>query len=845
MNRLMEQVADPPFGLREEEARKRLERDGWNEPGSSAAPPVVRMLIDIVREPLFLMLIASGVIYLFLGSIEDAMMLLAFVLVIIAITLVQESRTERSLEALKELSSPRANVIRDGVQKRIPGREVVQGDIILFAEGDRVPADAILQESSSLEVDESILTGEPFPVRKSAGEDDDRNGSGVASRSAVYSGTLVVRGRGLAEVVRTGSRTEIGRIGNVLGSLRPEAGLLQQETRRMVRMISLYSILLCIVVAVVYAMTRHDWLNGLLAGLTLAMATLPEEFPLVLFMFLALGAWRIARERVLTRRVHAIEMLGAATVLCVDKTGTLTMNRMQVKKLSADSCIHDVDERDVSLPEALHEVLEYSILASPPDPFDPMELAMARLGDQVLAKTEHLHHDWVLEKEYPLSEQLLAMSHVWRSRSGSAYVIAAKGAPEAIADLCHLDEAAWRAMQQTIDAIASEGMRVIGVAKASFIPSGLPEEVHDYDFSFVGLLGLDDPVRQGVPEALLECKAAGMRMIMMTGDYAVTARHIGRQIGLGDDAGIITGAELDMMSDEVLLSRIGNTSIFARVQPGQKLRIVEALKAKGEIVAMTGDGVNDAPALKAAHIGIAMGARGTDVAREAASMVLVDDRFESIIMAVRMGRRIYDNIRKAMAFIIAVHLPIAGMSLIPVLLQWPLALLPAHILFLQLVIDPTCSIVFEMEPEEPGLMKRSPRGIDEALLGRRMLFRCITQGSVVLVTVALAYGYLFSAGFSEGDARMIAFAGIVSGNIGLVFSNRSPGMASFRRFRMTNRSLWWVVGGTVLLFVTTISVPLFRELFRFDPFHLHDAMPVVLLSLACFLMPSIVDFRQS
>jgi Ca2+-transporting ATPase len=830
-----------PSGLGDEEVSARLARDGWNEMPTGSRRSIIVMLFDIVREPMFLMLIACGLIYLVLGSLADALMLLGFVLVIIGISLYQEGRTERALEALRDMSSPRALVIRGGRQQRIAGREVVCDDIMLVSEGDRIPADAVLVSSSNLSTDESLLTGESFPVRKICRDDlKPPPVPGGDDLPFIYSGTLVVKGRGIARVLHTGPRTEIGKIGKALDSLQPEESILQGQVGMIVRKISIYSLLLCIAVTMAYGLTRSDWLHGLLAGLTLAMAILPEEFPVVLTVFMALGAWRISRFKVLTRRVPAVEMLGAATVLCVDKTGTLTENRMTVRRVYAGGIMYDVDGAGESLPEALHEAIEYAILASPPDPFDPMEKAMKELGEKALSNTEHLHRDWTLEREYPLSDHLLAMSHVWSSKAGGAHVIAAKGAPEAIADLCHFDEERLAQLLAAIDTIAADGMRVIGVAKAFFRPEHLPDEVHDYDFTFVGLLGLEDPVRTGVPEALRECEAAGIRMIMITGDYSATARRIGEQIGLKGSGVIITGPELDKMSDEELFARIDTATIFARVHPGQKLRIVQALKHRHEVVAMTGDGVNDAPALKAAHIGIAMGGRGTDVARESASLVLLDDHFDSIVQAVRMGRRIYDNLKKAMVFILSVHLPIVGMSLLPVLLHWPLALLPAHILFLELLIDPSCSIVFEMEPEEAGLMKRPPRKLGEALLGPQVLIRSFIQGTVIFLVVFTIYALMITNGYGEAESRMIAFSGIVAGNIGLIFANRSWQDTMFQSLRVPNKALWWVSGGAVLFFALATLVPLMRDLFKFAPLEWHHLPPALFLVIACFFIPEIV-----
>ena len=532
----------------------------------------------------------------------------------------------------------------------------------------------------------------------------------------------------------------MGKIGNALQDVKSESTPLQREMNRLVSRLFWIALSLCVAIVVIYGFTTGDWLKGILAGITLAMAILPNEFPVVVTIFLALGAWRISQNNVLARRVAAVETVGAATVLCVDKTGTLTLNQMAVQELcpytnSTLSAPYGLDlQAAVPLPEAFHELVEYCILASQRDPFDPMEKAFKQLGDHYLAGTEHLHHDWTLLREYPLSPDLLAMSHVWQSADAKQYEIAAKGAPEAIADLCHFTPEQQHTLATQVSAMAAKGLRVLGVAKVALLeappaflpphpsidPKHLPDKQHDFPFQFLGLVGLSDPVRPTVAAAIQECHTAGIRVVMITGDYPETAQAIARQVGLLQTGNTITGAELDDMSDTELQQQIENTSIFARAVPEQKLRIVNALKNKGEVVAMTGDGVNDAPALKAAQIGIAMGQRGTDVARESAALVLLDDDFSSIVKAVKLGRRIFDNLRKAMSYLVAIHIPIAGMSLIPVLFKLPLVLLPIHVAFLHLIIDPACSIVLEAEPAEENVMKRPPRNPKEPLFGRKL-----------------------------------------------------------------------------------------------------------------------------
>jgi Ca2+-transporting ATPase len=817
-------------GLSDAEALQRLKAEGYNELPSSKKRSVLAIAWDVVREPMFLLLVACGTLYLFLGDIQEAIMLLGFVLVVMGITLYQERKTERALEALRDLTSPRASVIRGGEQKRIAGHEVVTGDVVILHEGDRVPADATLISCINLSTDESLLTGESVAVRKTVWDGQrELIRPGGDDLPFVFSGTMVVQGQGVARVHATGIKTEIGKIGKALQAVEQESTPLQKETGRLVRNLAIVGVSLCILVIVVYGLTRHDWLNGFLAGITLAMATLPEEFPVVLTIFLALGAWRLSQKQVLTRHVPAVETLGSATVLCVDKTGTLTQNRMTVKSIVVNEEVFDTEiPSGRVLSETFHEIVEYSILASKRDPFDPMEKAFKQLGDEHLANTEHLHGDWHLVQEYPLSKDLLALSHVWQSPGGTDFVIAAKGAPEAIFDLCHLDRIQLNELNETVGKLANQGLRVLGVARAGFNNQSLPDIQHDFTFTFLGLVGLADPVRPTVANAIKECYSAGIRVIMITGDYPGTAQSIARQIGLKSVDKFITGSELDGMSDQDLQTRIKDVDIFARVVPEQKLRIVIALKVNREVVAMTGDGVNDAPALKSAHIGIAMGGRGTDVARESSSLVLLDDDFSSIVGAVRLGRRIFDNIKKAMAYIVSVHVPIAGMSFIPVVMQWPLVLLPMHIVFLELIIDPACSVVFEAEAEESNVMRRPPRNPKEPLFGKSIVLISLLQGFSVLVVVLLVYLLARGLGRAEDEVRALTVVTLIFSNLALILTNRSWTRTIWEMLRSPNSALRWVLGGTITFVFLILYVPFLRNMFRFSILHPVDLLLCVL-----------------
>jgi Ca2+-transporting ATPase len=516
-----------------------------------------------------------------------------------------------------------------------------------------------------------------------------------------------------------------------------------------------------------------------------------------------------------------VEALGATTVLCVDKTGTLTQNRMAVAMLWSERERYEPRGDLCDLPERFHELLEYGVLASERDPFDPMERAIHETAQRCLAQTEHLHGDWSLVDEYALSPDLLAMSHVWRSPEGSDYVIAAKGAPEAVIDLCHLPEERAAIIATQTAEMADRGLRVLGVAKALFREQALPRIQHDFDFKFVGLIALADPLRPAVPAAVRECQQAGIRVIMVTGDYPRTAAAIAREVGL-DGSGVITGLDLEAMDDDALRERIRSATVFARVVPTQKLRIVNALKANGEIVAMTGDGVNDAPALKAAHIGVAMGGRGTDVAREAAGIVVLDDDFSSIVTAVRGGRRIFDNLRKALAYILAIHVPIAGISLIPVVMDWPLVLLPVHVVFLQFVIDPTCAFVFEQEPEEARIMERPPRAADARVLSRDVWRIGLSQGITILLAILAVFAGALARGLVPDEARALTFTTLIFANIALILVNRSWDLTLWDKQRRPNRALGWVLAGALLLLLAVLYVPWLRALFHFAPLHAGD-----------------------
>jgi Ca2+-transporting ATPase len=793
-------------GLSSAEAARRLQLHGQNLLPESDRRNWLRIVWSVLREPMLLLLLAATSVYLLLGDPQEAAVLGASVLLVIALTVYQEYKSERALQALRDLSSPRARVLRGGETHLVAAREVVRGDIVLVAEGDRVPADARLLDDNDLMVDESMLTGESVPVRRRVSPDDS------AEDGVIRASTLVVRGHGVAEVIATGVDTAVGEIGAALRTLRTPPTPMQREIRRAVILFAFLGVGTSLLMTVLFVALRGDWLQGVLAGITLAMANIPEEFPVVLAVFLALGAWRMARHRVLIRRPPAIEALGSVTVLCTDKTGTLTENRMSVAELVFDE---DRAPPSVTLPASLKLLLLCADAASPDQPFDPMEVAIkVALTHSAVSKRD----GWLRIHEYPLSSDLLAVTHVWRSPDSASLQVFCKGAPEAVAGLCDLPAARRETILRDVEAMGRRGLRVIAAATARWNDDvgTLPASAHGFAFEWRGLLGLADPLRAGVREAVAEAQAAGVRVIMLTGDHLETARAIAAQAGLSKPGCVLMGRDLEELDCDALRDRILAVDVFARVKPEHKLRLVESLKQNGQVVAMTGDGVNDAPALAAAHVGVAMGERGTDVAREAASIVLLDDNFVTIVKAIRHGRTIYDNIVRAVRYILAVHVPITGLAMLPLLFGGPLILLPLHVVFLELIIDPASTLVFEREPAAEDVMRRPPRSPTHRLLDLRTLLGSLAQGLVVFVIVAIIYALGRVLDLPAPQLAALSFTALVTGNLGLIVVNRAAA-AKGRWWRQKNSAFWVVVLSaiTTLTIVTWFEVP--AQWFRFAP----------------------------
>jgi len=821
-------------GLTDLEVKERLAKFGYNELPSEKPKNILGIAFDVIKEPMFLLLITCGALYILLGDVKEGVILLSTIFIIIFITFYQHQKTEKALNAMKNLSSPRALVRRNGQEMRIPGREVVPDDLILLNEGDRIAADGVLLEVLNLTIDESILTGESVPVLKSIQAD------ATEKSTHAFSGTLVLQGKGVLKVTATGLQTEFGKIGSSLLSIEVDETRMQKEMKLLIRNLFIVGAIISSLIVVAYYLVRGNFIESLLNGLASAMAILPEEFPVVLTVFLALGAWRLSKKKVLTRKPSAIETLGSATVLCSDKTGTITQNIMEVGIVFNGTNIIEKDHFTENKTH-LSTILQIAHLASQINSIDPMEKALEKAfqginGDSVAS---------VLLKEYPLSKSLLSMTRVIKGQSNT-HLVATKGAPETIFKLCKLSKEETAKQLAIVESFAEKGYRVIAVAQSSVTGAVFPESQADFNLTFLGLIGLVDPIRSEVPQAIKECYTAGIKVMMITGDYPATAKNIAQQIGLRPEGKLMTGSELSHLSDDELKNMIGDVTIFARVVPDQKLRIVRALQANNEIVAMTGDGVNDAPALKAANIGVAMGNKGTDVAREASSLVLLDDNFASIVSAIRLGRKIFDNLQKAMSYIIAIHIPIIGLTLLPAFFSTlPILLMPLHIVILELIIDPVCSIAFEHEEEEENIMNRNPRDSQEKFFGGAKILSSILQGLLLLGMTVTIYFISLKQGHTDEAVRAIAFSALVLGNVFLILTNLSKTRNFIKVITERNWAVWILLSIAIVMLILIISVPFLQQLFNFEFPGIMHFVPSIFGAISILIILELVKFVKN
>lgn len=822
-------------GLSSAEAKELQNKYGKNELTPQKKESFIKKVFHIICEPMFLLLIIAAVIYFVLGEPRDGAIMLIFVVGIISIDVIQEWKTDKTLNALKDLSAPHITVIRDGNEQTIASADLVPGDLMLICEGIKIPADGVVLKCADLCVDESSLTGEAEGVWKVTSEKAEPT-TDYWRKDYCYAGTLCTQGSATVLVDKIGTETEYGKIGAGVASAPEEDTPLQKQTGKLVKTSAIIAGVLFVLVAIFtwFNLADHDTVDRLiesvLSGVTLAMAMIPEEFPVILTVFLSMGAWRLAKKHSLVRKLPSVETLGAVSVLCVDKTGTITMNQMTVQKTWTVSGTEK-------------NLIETMGLGCETEAYDPMEKAMLAYCEQNGISAKDLFKNEFVS-EYAFTNELKMMGHIWRING--ELVIAAKGSPERILTICNLTDEQRKSAEEQINALSSEGLRVIAVASAK--PESddkIPASITDCRLELLGLIGLADPPRESVKDDIAVCNRAGIRVVMITGDNGTTASAIAKKIGFPCCDNIITGDMLNSMNDDELREAVKKVSIFSRVVPEHKMRIVKAFKENGEIVAMTGDGVNDAPALKYADIGIAMGKRGSEVSREASDLILMDDNFTTIVETVRDGRRIYDNIRKAVGYVFTIHIPIAFASLLaPFLGIIPsaLLLLPLHVVLLEVLIDPTCSIVLERQPAENDIMDRKPRNPKEKLLTGGLLAKAVIQGLCVFAASFGSY-FLTLAGNPDNApvARAIGLSVIMLANLFLVQVNSSDhDFAIISAKRLIKDPIMWAVNlGTLALLGIILYSPL-SGLLRLAPLSAMNLLTALGLAAVSVLWYEIV-----
>jgi len=823
-------------GITTLESKQLQEEFGKNELVGKKKESFLHKILHVISEPMFLLLIIAAVIYFILGEPKDGAIMLVFVVGIISIEVIQEWKTDKTLNALKDLSAPHIKVFRDGIEKVINSADLVPGDIMYIAEGVKVPADGIVLKSSTLCVDESSLTGEAEGVWKIVKDNNEDANTDYWRRDYCYAGTLVTQGTGTILVDKIGAATEYGKIGQNVVSAPDNPTPLQKQTGKLVKLCAGIAAVLFIFVGVITYFNIPDHalrdrvIESILSGVTLAMAMIPEEFPVILTVFLSMGAWRLAKKQSLVRKLPSVETLGAVSVLCVDKTGTITMNKMTV--------------RDTwSLTSDTKRVTQIMGMGCKSDAYDPMEKAMISYCEEQ-GITRNTLFGGELIKEYAFTDETKMMGHVWKN--GDDILVAAKGSPERILTICELTADERKIAENKIIEMSSQGLRVIAIGQMVLNSTNdMPDTLIDCSLQLCGMVGLADPPRESVKQDIKTCTKAGVRVVMITGDNGITASSIAKQINMPNSDKIITGDELNKMSDEELRERVKEVSIFSRVVPEHKMRIVKAFKANGEIVAMTGDGVNDAPALKYADIGIAMGKRGSEVSREAADIILLDDNFSTIVDTIKDGRRIYDNIRKAVGYVFTIHIPIAFAALFAPLLginPASLLLLPLHVVLLELVIDPTCSIVLERQLAEEDIMERSPRNPNEKLLTAKILFKSVMQGLVIFgASFGTYFIFLNQSPDNAPLARAMGLTIILLANVLLVQVNSSNSEFAIRSFiRLIKDKVMWAVSlGTIIGLIVILYTPL-CDFLKLAPLSLNQLIIAVMISVASVIWYELV-----
>jgi Ca2+-transporting ATPase len=797
-------------GLTDSALTQSRKQYGYNQATQVKQEAWYTLLLDILKEPMLLLLMAVSVIYFIVGEYAEAIFMLCAIIVVSGISFYQDNRSKKALEALEKLNEPLSNVIRNGKLQQIPTHEIAVGDLCLIEEGNMINADGEILYSSDFSVNEASLTGETFSVFKSLETEDKK----------VYSGTLVVSGMAVFQVTQIGSSTKLGLIGKSIQVIKEAPSPLHMQISKFVKRMAAVGIAVFLVVWGFSYLQSGNLLDSLLVGLTLAMSILPEEIPVAFTTFMALGAWKLMKEGIIIKRSSVVETLGSTTVICTDKTGTITENAMQLKALY-DFKTNRVFEADEFKATALSELIQYSMWSSEPVPFDPMEKNIHLV--YVTTQTQDQRAAYHMIHEYPLEGKPPMMTHVFEDNSGNR-IIAAKGAPEAIVEVSQLSSSEKDRLRQQIATLGQQGFRVLGVGKAQFEGHNFPEQQQDFTFEFLGFIVFYDPPKQGIQEVFKTIENAGIKVKVITGDNAETTRAIAQQAGINNPEPAVNGADVLNLDQEDLIRVAGKTTLFTRMFPEAKLATVNALKANGEVVAMLGDGVNDAPALKAAHIGVAMGDRGTEIAKAAALMVITNDDLAKLITGIAAGRRIYANIKKAIQYIISIHIPIILTVSLPVILGWiyPNIFTPVHVIFLELVMGPTCSIVYENEPMEKNTMLQKPRKITDTFLNFKELGMSILQGLLITAGVLFVYQYAVYIGQGEATTRAMVFTTMIFANVFLCLVNRSFVYSVFESMQNKNKLFPIVIGITLALLFAILYIPAFAAFFKLDSLSIKD-----------------------
>lgn len=806
-------------GLTDSELKKSREQFGYNQSTDIQASAWYTLLIDILKDPMLVLLIAVSIIYWIVGNYSEALFMLGAIIAVSGISFYQDNRSKKSLEELKRLNEPLSNVIRNSKIIQIPTHEIAVGDLCIVEEGSMINADGEIVHSNDFSVNESSLTGESYSVFKSSETEDNK----------VYSGTLVVSGLAVIKVEAIGNQTKIGSIGQSLSSLKEERSPLQMQITKFVQYMAVIGF---IVFALVWGYSywqSRDLLESLLVGLTLAMSILPEEIPVAFTTFMALGAWKLMREGIIIKRSNVVETLGSTTVICTDKTGTITENSMQLKLLY-DYKTDRIFEENQFDNEGLDELIQYSMWSSEPVPFDPMEKSIHKVYSDT--QTKDLRREYQMFHEYPLEGKPPMMTHLFKNEVGDI-IIAAKGAPEAILEVSQLGDEEKEKLGQLIVDFGKKGYRLLGVGKSNFEGENYPKKQQDLEFEFLGFVIFNDPPKKGIKEVFQKIYDAGIKVKVITGDNADTTYAIAKQAGIINNSPSVNGAEIIDHSPQELIELSRRITLYTRMFPEAKLAMVNAFKKDGEVVAMLGDGVNDAPALKASHIGVAMGQKGTEIAKAAASLVITNDDLDKLIIGIASGRRIYSNIKKAIQYIISIHIPIVLTVSLPLFLGWiyPHIFTPVHVIFLELIMGPTCSIVYENEPMEKGTMQQKPRKMTDTFLNWKELSISIVQGLIITAGVLVTYQYAIYKGGNEENTRAMVFSTLIFANIFLSLVNRSFIYSIFEIIKYKNKLFPIIISATLLMLLMILYIPPFANFFHLESLTWSELLMTILFAI--------------